>query len=132
MRALGWITVARRLLPATWLRRTGTRSAPAKRNTRPAVETLESIDLLSRAGLGFPAFRPVMAPALTSTITPTTTQAKGISALTSTQSTAAQSAVVPQTLTNFNLPFAPDLDLFDTSLGELISVKLTANASLTS
>lgn len=87
---------------------------------------------MSRAGLGFLAYRPVMAPVLTAPVTPQSVQVKGIAAMTAAQTTAAQSAVVPQTLTNFSLPFAPDLNLFDATLGELVSVRVTTQATLTS
>ncbi|MFO0892961.1 MAG: choice-of-anchor E domain-containing protein, partial [Isosphaeraceae bacterium] len=132
MRVLGWIKVARRLAPTIWMRTGRIQARLSRKSARPAVEALERIDLLSRAGLGFPAIRPAAVPVQTATLNPATIEVKGISKLSSTQTSSAQSAVVPDTLTNFNLPFAPSLQLFDASLGELVSVKVTAKATLTS
>ena len=49
-----------------------------------------------------------------------------------TQTTQLQTATVADTLTNFSLPFTPPIALFDPTLGQLLSVTISAKASLTS
>lgn len=48
------------------------------------------------------------------------------------QTTKLQTVTVPDTLTNFSQPFAPPITLFNPSLGTLVAVHVTAQATLTS
>jgi hypothetical protein len=48
------------------------------------------------------------------------------------ETTSTQTAVVTNNLTNFTVPFTPPIQLFNPSLGQLLSVELTATATLTS
>jgi hypothetical protein len=92
----------------------------------PALETLEKIELLSRAGLvSLPAADVV--PFSQTSIHINTTMAQSTP-----QTSQTQLAVVSNTLTNFNLPFTPPIALFNPSLGQLVDVKVTSTATLSS
>ena len=120
----GWISAGTRLVERHLL-------APrkqAKARSRAAVvglESLEVIELLSHAALpaSFSLYGNVLNPKMSvNTVSQTTTP----------QFVKVQTANVPATLTNFNLPFNPSFNLFDPALGTLTSVNVTANALLSS
>ena len=89
------------------------------------LESLEAIELLSHAALpsSFSRYGNVLSPRMSvNTVSETTTP----------QFVKVQTASVPQTLTNFNLPFSPSFNLFDPAMGTLTAVNVTANAYLSS
>jgi hypothetical protein len=126
MSALGWISLARRAPLAAWLRR-GLSRKPVQRRLTPRLESLESIDLLSRGALALPALAAETAPVAPASIHVASTMTE-----TTTQTTSAQVVNVPPTLTNFTSPFAPPIQLFNPALGTLSAVHVTVSASLLS
>ncbi|MFO0954379.1 MAG: choice-of-anchor E domain-containing protein [Isosphaeraceae bacterium] len=128
MSAFGWITAARRRPLASWLWRSRVRKATA-RKAQPGLESLESIDLMSRAGLTLPA----AAVALSAPVTPSSVKISGSVTATATQTvTVRQDAAVPSTLTNFNQPFNPSINLFNPNLGQLVAVNVVSSAQIQS
>ena len=129
MSAIGWITAARRFTFATAFRRSRARKTAGRKHT-PSLESLEQIDLMSSGLTGLSSVVALGTPVSTSTY-----QITGTSAIraTSVQSAAAQqTATVPNTLTNFTASFNPAINLFNPSLGTLMSVTVTVQATLTS
>jgi hypothetical protein len=125
MSALGWITTGRRMLLEPFLRRRSPRLRKLSRRTlAPTIESLETIDLMSRAGL---PIAPAQVLAFSSNSAATT-----VRPLVTSQASATQTVTVGSTLTNFTQPFVPPIDLFNPSLGTLVSVHVTASATLTS
>jgi hypothetical protein len=127
MTVYGWIAraIGARLAPPPRRRRPRTRAAA------PGLESLEPIALMSRAPLAH-ALAVAAQPA--AEVVPFSAQpiaASGTHAMTATQTTAVQTAVVPDTRTNFTQPFAPPLNLFNPNLGQLVAVHITATATLT-
>jgi hypothetical protein len=124
MSAFGWITTGHRMPLASFLRRRRSRKAAA-RVSIPRIESLESIDLMSRA---------VIPAAPTAQVEPFVTSSPmgSVTALQTSQTTQVQTATVPNTLTNFSQAFAPPINLFNPALGTLLSVQVTATASLMS
>jgi hypothetical protein len=124
MIALGRIATRHRTFFARLLRGRPTRK-PARKRAALALESLEKIELLSRPGIPIPAADVMQ-------VTASSVQINGVMKETGTQVTQTQSASVPNTLTNFSLPFAPPIALFNPSLGTLLDVKVTSSATLTS
>jgi hypothetical protein len=139
MTALGWITTRPYKLPhvASLLRRRNPRK-PARRGVAPRLELLESIEVLSHASVSAAALKHLAAqvarptPAQSIAFTSHQVVVNATPAATPAQTTQTQTATVPSTLTNFLQPFAPPVALFNPTLGQLISVQVTATASLTS
>jgi hypothetical protein len=127
MSAFGWITAGRRLPWVAWLRRSRVRKA-FTRQARPGLESLEPIDLMSRGGMVLPAVAALSAP-----VTPSAMHITGTVKSSGAQtSSATQVAVVPGTLTNFQVAFNPAIKLFDPTLGQLTAVHVTATPRLVS
>lgn len=131
MSAFGWIATGHRTLVAPFRNRRHSRK-PANRAISLRLETLETIDLMSRAGLFHP---PVATPDVRAEVIPFTSTSiinHTIKAMAASQSTSTQTVTVPDTLTNFNQPFTPPIGLFDPTLGTLVSVNVTTSSTLTS
>ncbi|GAC1468939.1 MAG: hypothetical protein NVSMB9_12130 [Isosphaeraceae bacterium] len=159
MSAYGWLNTGHRFLSLSFLRRVKPRK-PLPHKATPGLESLEKIELLSRASLGVAPSHGEML-AFTSNAPPF----KIVSQATSTQlqTTLLETARVPQTLTNFGplqplpvlppgslppgctvlpatpsgqaspaIPFAPPLALFNPSLGQLVAVHVNTSATLLS
>jgi hypothetical protein len=146
MSSFGWIAAGHRLLLSPWLRRRGV-SKSGSRKATVGLESLESIDLMSHASLGFAkahleALQVLAQKHLTAEIhkvaTPTAKAAQTVAAPTITAEqtetqTVSQTVAVPSTLTNIVAEsFAPPINLFNSSLGKLTSVTVTDSATLTS
>lgn len=145
MSAFGWITLGHRLLAASFLRRRAPRKTRAFVSV-PGVESLEAVQLLSTmAALDVvkPAAHVAATKVAAKAVTPTALDTMAMNNTTAaaamtvtpkavTQTTQLQTATVANTLTNFSLPFVPTISLFNPSLGTLLDVKVTAQASLTS
>lgn len=132
MTAFGWITTRFRIHLAPSLPRRQPRK-PVRRDSAPRLETLESIELLSRASLLHHA--PLPAPHPVAEVIPFTAKTVTINsnhALTASQTTTVQTVTVPDQLTNFSQAFAPPINLFDQNLGQLVAVHITATATVTS
>lgn len=132
MSALGWINTGHRLLLAPLFRRRPA-GKPVRRAATPGLESLETIDLMSVAGLHRVA--QTAAVANPAQVVPFVAHAITVNSgalSTPTQTTAFQTATVPTTLTNFTQPFTPPIGLFDPNLGTLIRVRVTTSATLTS
>lgn len=133
MNAFGWLTNRKRSPRVLTLR---PRPRQNLRVVSPTLERLEAIELLSHAAARphsavHAVFQPMgqSVPFSAGTITVNSTHA----AITQmSQMTPVQTTVVPDTLTNFNSPFAPPINLFDPNLGQLVAVHITTTATLTS
>ncbi|MFO0911006.1 MAG: choice-of-anchor E domain-containing protein [Isosphaeraceae bacterium] len=123
MSAIGWIKAARRLTALARFGRRGRRST--RRHATPGLESLESMTLMSA---GIPKITPIAGPLGAASISMTSNTIR----TTATQTSALQTATVPDTLTNFTAPFNPVIQLFDPTLGTLKAVHVTVQASLTS
>lgn len=125
MSANGWITAARRLSASVFRRNFGRK--PVSRRANPGLESLEGIALMSAGLRGLPGVFALGSPVTPSAVridSPIRTLA---------QSSSLQTAVVNNTLTNFNnVPFTPPITKFDPALGTLTSVRVTVQAVLTS
>lgn len=111
---------------------------PSSRSLTPRLESLESIELLSRGGLS-PAALAKLKPVaqVQAQEIPFTTQNAPVqhivaASISQKSVTNTQTVTVPDTLTNFNQAFAPPIGLFDPTLGRLVAVHVTATANLTS
>jgi hypothetical protein len=139
MKVLGWIATGLRATLALHRRRRQPRK-PANRVTAPRIESLESYELMSLAAHALHAAVPrpaahvaTMAPVAEEVpFTVSSVMANTAHAMTMNQTTAVQTATVPDTLTNFSAPFAPPLALFNPSLGQLVAVHITATPTITS
>lgn len=127
MSAIGWITAARRFRIASVFRRSRARNS-AGRKVTPGLESLESIDLMSRGLLSLPAVTALGTPVASSAYQVTTSSTTTASM---TQTTAIQTVTVPNTLTNFTASFNPAITLFDPNMGTLTAVHVTVQAALT-
>lgn len=140
MIAFGWIATGLRTSLASAFRRRRVRPArkAAGRVLNPGLESLEAIELMSRASLGLAAARAQIQHQPTVEAIPFTSQtisvnnAHAMTAMQTSQTTLAQTVTVPDTLTNFSQPFAPPIGLFNPSLGQLVAVHISATATLTS
>lgn len=126
MSAFGWITAARRAPLASWLRRSHRRRNEARARVL-SVESLETIELLSRASLAVP--RPTIQ---TAALTPQSVTIAAAAATSTTQSVNVPLVNVDPTLTNFTASFNPSIPLFNPALGQLTAVHLDAAVGLVS
>ena len=137
MITVGWTSLVR-LFRCVGVRvvRPGLRG-PRRRKTAPALESLESISLLSGgARLGAAALLHPGARAhhLDAPIAGAhRTHDRGLAVESTPQTLPIQTATLPTTLTNFtDLPMSSALNLFDPTLGTLLSVTVTQTALLQS
>lgn len=119
-------------------------SRPVSRASTPRLESLETIELLSKASLAALTRLPAAHVAPQGAIAPTTIGIESTVAATATQATALQTASVGPTLTNFGalvpppsgpltpVPFQPNIQLFNPSLGTLVDVRVTTTATINS
>lgn len=136
MSAFGWIASKRQMLLDTYLRpRKKARKLASRWKSAPRIESLETIDLMSR-GLGALAHAPaakVSTPTVAeiSTFAPSILSSGGQIHSLAASTTATQNTTVGDTLTNFVKAFDPTLNFFNPSLGTLVDVKVTESATLT-
>ena len=132
----GWITSSLRNSSSST--RAGRRLRSKSRlGAPPRVEALEAIELMSHASphaalhhapaIVQPTIQAI--PFTSNTIAINSTHAL---ATQTTQLTALQTVTVPDQLTNFSSTFAPPINLFDSTLGQLVAVHINANATLSS
>ena len=132
------MTVFRRLLTETRALRLSGLTRPRRgagkavtRSLTPRLEALESIELLSHVAVVKPA---IVAPVQAQSVPFASIAAGGVVAASVSQQSllTTQTVTVPNTFTNFNQPFAPPILLFNPALGQLVSVKVTETAGLSS
>lgn len=133
MSAFGWIAFGHRLSFASFLRRRKSRPHTAKRSlsVTPRLESMEKIELLSVAAHPFLQARAAK-PTIEVLPFSSTWHQVSKQATSSSQVVNTQVVSVPDTLTNFDLQFAPTIQKFNPSLGQLVDVKVTATSTLTS
>jgi hypothetical protein len=115
------------------------RKRPSSKSKNRAVtlrlETLETIELLSAASalVKSLARAQVTAQSLPFNAQSFMLNTNKIAATQTTTTTTAQTVTVPNQLTNIiSQPFTPPIALFNPALGQLVSVKITTSATLTS
>ncbi len=114
------------------------RKRPSRKSANRAVtlrlETLETIELLSSAAAiaKSVALSQVTVQSLPFNAQVISLPSNQISASQTTSTSTVQTVTVPNQLTNFSQPFTPPINLFNTSLGTLTAVEITASATLTS
>jgi len=136
MSAMGWMWL-RRLSRSglTWESRPRTDSQ-RKRKTIPGVEPLEAMALLSTgsslmSGAAVHLDRSSKDRLVSHAINPPVSYTASISSDQAPVTSAAQTVSIGNTLTNFtNLPLSPALNLFNPSLGTLLSVKVSHSATI--
>ena len=138
------MTVFRRLLTETRGLRLSGLSRPRRgaeksvvRSHVPRLETLESLELLSHASLPLHAAvaKPAKAvPVEIASVPFASIKAGSVAAASVSEESAlfTQTVTVPNTLTNFNQPFAPPALLFNPAVGQLVAVTVTETAGLSS
>jgi hypothetical protein len=133
MISLGWLGNGIRKPFASTFRK---RPSPKSKNRAVSLrlETLETIELLSAASalakaLALSQVTVQSLPFNAQSISLNTNKAEATQV---SSTSTAQTVTVPNQLTNFSQPFTPPINLFNPALGQLVSVKITASATLTS
>ena len=127
----GWISLGR-LFPGTSTRERRPRThAQRSRRTIPSLESLEAIALLSTGSAVVRLHDLGHHLLATKHMSPGGSSSSDMDATSTSVTLPAQTLSLGSTLTNFtNLPLSPALNLFDPSLGTLISVAVSHSATL--
>jgi hypothetical protein len=131
MNAGGWMSLGR-LFPGTSTRERRPRThAQRSRRTIPSLESLEAIALLSTGSAVVRLHDLGHHLLATKHISPGGSSSSDMDATSTSVTLPAQTLSLGSTLTNFtNLPLSPTLNLFDPSLGTLISVAVSHSATI--
>jgi len=133
MSAGGWMSLGR-LFPGTSTRERRPRThAQRSRRTIPSLESLEAIALLSTGSAVMRLHDSGHHLLATKHMSPGVSSSSDMAATSTSVTLPAQTLSLGSTLTNFtNLPLSPALNLFDPSLGTLISVMVSHSATIQS
>ena len=136
MNAVGWMWLRRLLRRALSPAGKANRHSQRRRKTAPSLQALEAIELLSGvAVIGHPSVQWIHAEHHLLSGQVSRLNAPNASGMSDSSPVTlpAQTASIGKTLTNFaNLPLTPALNLFDPSLGTLVSVVVSHTAVIQS
>lgn len=131
MNAGGWMSLGRLFPGASTRERRSRTHAQRSRKTIPSLESLEAIALLSTGSVVVRLHDSGHHLLATKHMSPGSSFSSDMNATSTSVTLPAQTLSLGSTLTNFtNLPLSPALNLFDPSLGTLISVAVSHSATI--
>src|SRR5271166_2813668 len=131
MNAGGWMSLGRLFAGTSTRERRPRTHAQRSRRTIPSLESLEAIALLSTVSAVVRLHDSGHHLLATKHMSPGGSSSSDMAATSTSVTLPAQTVSLGSTLTNFtNLPLSPALNLFDPSLGTLISVAVSHSATL--